>query len=390
MKFVKSAFLSVVFACVGSLCVIGGAISSCVNYNDSNRTCGGARPATCAGSYCYMGIAYKCDEKCYCTGGMSQGDGLLSHCNPANGTFKFGAISHSSSSVGVHVCPSGDYQFSDDGAGALSDCYMHCNNKKLHNMDVYCSPTKYLPAGKESSEDCPAGYACAGNVTYHTNCTNDQGREKCYGLNYAAANSSACSTCDADGKAVVKNGDLHIGCEACDAGKYTLDHQNCHDCPVGYSCQSGIRHKCTGKTYSDVEGLAECKVCSGDKKGVTYATTTVNGQTETLQTGCGICPNGKYGNDGVCEPCTAGYRCLNGEKTICAKGYYSAAGAVSCTHCPNFFTTEGPGTAWTPDANVPCTVAHIYLKNANSSGNGIMFPACLNRGDINERVLYSN
>ena len=385
MKFSKNIFCKLFVACVGLIFYSGAAIGvlNCTQNPDP-------------GKYCYeAGNKPPCPSGCWCQGGIktavkSDDNTWLSHPSNRCANRDSGASTYLSAR-GINYCPD-PFTSSDEGASAATQCYDP--NCGVHNKQVTCPQGTYLPSGEEDNRwctSCPAGHECPGG-TFLPSCTQDQGKTECSGdLYYATMGQSACSPCDGAGQRIFTSGVLNIDCQTCPDGKYALaDHSDCADCPVGYSCQSGIRHKCTGKTYSDVEGLAECKVCSGDKKGVTYTTTTVNGQTETLQTGCGICPNGKYGNDGVCEPCPAGYRCLNGEKIICAKGYYSAAGAVSCTHCPNYFTTEGPGTAWTQGENVPCTVVQIYLKDANTSGNGIMFPACLNRGDINERLLYSN
>lgn len=408
MKFVKSAFLSVVFACFGFLCVIDGAISSCVNYNDSNRTCGGARPPACAGSFCHNGVAYECRSGCYCTGGMS---------TPTTQNVENKCASHEDPSLeqfGVYLCPN-SHPKSLSGRSLITSCYSSgtCGagtdavkaNSENNGAHVYygaingCEPGKYIRFLSSGCANCPAGKYCAGlSGTKYTSCNNQGINGDCSEGNlYSLSGAAECSSCEEVGKAVVEQNGLNVNCQTCGAGKYAnATHTNCDTCPVGYECPprdenrpddrpGGIAIRCgfdgdnENNQYQDEEGKTSCKTCTGTGKGVVV---TTNDDDVRLHTGCTTCPDGTYPYNGICKTCEAGYYCKNGIRTICAKGSYAGTGQSSCAECARYYTTESTGSTSRND----CFLVRIKLK-LNQEDTGISFPTCLLQGDINMTVV---
>jgi len=72
--------------------------------------------------------------------------------------------------------------------------------------------------------------------------------------------------------------------------------------------------------------------------------------------GCTICPSGTYGKMGsTCTPCTAGYFCVGGNRTVCPAGFLSLEGASQCTvPCPAGSYCPQVGYA------LPCPTAGTY------------------------------
>ena len=347
-----------------------------------------ARSNAPAGQYWNVSALHDCEKGCYCKGGTSDGANGIRVDNACEERWHNGWTTLNNAEI--YLCPS-PFIESDEGASAVTQCYMNCtvgsSSVTLHNKDIDCEPGKYLKAGQEScTEDCPAGYACAGG-SYHTYCNGDiPGREQCSGLNYAVANSSACSPCDGAGQRIFTSGVLNIDCQTCPDGKYALaDHSDCADCPVGYKCENGVATMCgilgSENEYQNETGKTTCKMCTGDGKGVTYTPSVVGSLTVQLHTGCETCPNGQYSDSGICKPCELGHYCVNGTKTPCAKGYYAATRSrTSCSPCGTNYTTEGTGST----SASACVFDGIRLKTSSTE---IKFPACLSQGDVNTSVI---
>lgn len=400
-------FFRVFFICIFILNLCDTAVASFCNVNN---------PAP-AGEYCWSTQTHSCKPGCYCEGGNGvENGGELNSCNPADGTFKFGAISHSSPEAGVHVCPA-SYPNSSSGRSLKTSCYSSgtCGadtdavkaNSENNGAHVYygaingCDPGKYIRFLSSGCISCPAGKYCAGfSETKYTSCNNQGITGECSEGNlYSLSGAAECSSCEEVGKAVVEQNGLNVNCQTCDAGKYAnATHTNCDTCPVGYECPprdenrpddrpGGIAIRCgfdgdnENNQYQDEEGKTSCKTCTGTGKGVVVTTNDDNVQ---LHTGCTTCPDGTYPYNGICKTCEAGYSCKNGTRTICAKGTYAGTGQTSCTPCARYYTTESTGST----SRSACVFAGITLKTSSAEEEaGIKFPTCLLQGDVNMTVV---
>ena len=381
MNFRKNIFCKLFVACIWVACYAGDVYST---------TCSGVQ-AVASGYYCTASTATVCPKGCFCPGGsfatVTLGYGP-DRCNDTSGQY---APPSPGTMVnvggGAYRCYSG-YSTSALGTASAEGCQSACG---VHYKAIGVSSTKYLKAGRENADDCLAGYKCPGAPygVFIARCNGDQGIYQCgvgegKELEYAPAGASTCSTCDADGKRVVTNGELHVGCEFCPDGKYTTDHQNCLDCPAGYKCQQGVRTLCDGSDQYSNAGQSECSTCSATGKGVTYTSEQVDGETIQLHTGCETCRAGYYAVNGVCTICPAGHYCQGGQdKGECQKGWYSRQGQSSCSQCARYMTTENTGSTTSRD----CFLVRSKLKTAISGSVAVPFPVCLFLGNVNMSVV---
>lgn len=280
--------------------------------------CGSNNPAP-AGQYCWASGTHPCESGCYCTGSSDvEYGGKLNSCNASQGTFKFGAISHSSSVAGVHVCPSG-YPLSNESSDAASDCYQECSNgNRVHNKTLDCSGSYYLAPRFDGCSFCERGYKCPGINNVRPFCSgNPLGRVKCTGNQYSSENgATSCSVCDGDGMVVVVEGGLNVGCALCDGagmgvnedhtacavcrdGMYANENHVCVSCPAGHYCTNGLDNglcpagKCASNGLFCVQsGASQCKNCANG----TYSNAN--------RTNCVACNTANvYHEDGECKTC---------------------------------------------------------------------------------------
>ena len=394
MKFVKSAFLSVVFACISfSLICRYGYSATCSRWE-----------AVSALNFCEANTAYPCPAGCYCPGGTFAtlnplGTGA-DRCNDLSGTYSVGGANIGG---GAYRCPSNFRESLEGNASEKEGCFKWCDNNHssflFYNTQT-CDSGKYLKArDRTTCSDCPKGHYCRGISNAEPSCNADQGitGDCSEGNLYSLSGAAECSSCEEVGKAVVEQNGLNVNCQTCDAGKYAnATHTDCDTCPVGYECPprdenrpddrpGGIAIRCgfdgdnENNQYQDEEGKTSCKTCTGTGKGVVV---TTNDDNVRLHTGCTTCPDGTYPYNGICKTCEAGYYCKNGIRTICAKGTYAGTGQSSCAECARYYTTESTGSTSRND----CFLVRIKLK-LNQEDTGISFPTCLLQGDINMTIV---
>ena len=254
----------------------------------------------------------------------------------AAGKYKAAHTVYYGSTSSCSTCPSG--YTSAAGATAQSKCYISVaagNYLGTANGTsvTSCAAGKYKAAhtvyyGSTSScSACPSGYTSAAGAT---------AQNKCY-ISIAAGNYLGTA-----------NG---TSATACAAGKYKAAHtvnygstSSCSTCPSGYTSAAGAtaQNKCyisisAGYYLGTANGTTATACAAGKYK----AAHTVNyGSTSS----CATCAAGTYntgtGNTG-CTTCPAGYYCTGGtNKTACASGTTSDAGATAASSCYTLYKDE--------------------------------------------------
>lgn len=257
-----------------------------------NTTCSGgsrlyyARPRCYSGQYlpAQASSCSSCPAGKYCD--VYNGDYVVSSCNDQ----------------GITGSCTGN-QYSTSGAQACSLCNgvgraVKKNNAGTLNVgcDV-CDEGTYANDGHTACEICEAGYACTNGMK--TQCTGNQ-----YSNTEGA---SQCTECTGNGKAVVKNNGLNVGCDVCPPGTYANDdHSQCIVCPAGYACSNGFKNDdlCPpGTCAANANGICvssggvQCKTCSEINSSKPYSVST--------RTQCVECNEAEkyYDEDYECQNC---------------------------------------------------------------------------------------
>ena len=217
-------------------------------------------------------------------------------------------ISSCTSDQGITGLCTGN-EYSTSGAQVCSTCNGEGRAVKKNNVGTLnigcdvCDYGTYANDGHTACEICEEGYACTNGIK--TQCTGNQ---------YSGAGASQCTECTGNGKAVVKNGTLNVGCDVCPPGKYAnADHTQCIDCPPGHACSNGVDNDlCPPGTCAAYQGSggvfhcvnsrgAECKTCSEINSSKPYSVSTrtqcveCDGASDYYENGeCQSCPNVPY------------------------------------------------------------------------------------------------
>lgn len=143
----------------------------------------------------------------------------------------------------------------------------------------------------------------------------------------------------------------YSGCEPCQPGTKSTDHQTCTPCSPGTHSASNaslVCDSCPQNTYSG-QGQSTCTPCPASTFGAPTGSTNVSACNQTCDPGtysepgsssCLPCQGGTYSTGGTaCFPCpeytysTAGSSsCLD-----CPIGLYAPPGSASCSPCPDGF-----------------------------------------------------
>jgi hypothetical protein len=217
-------------------------------------------------------------------------------------------------------CPPGTYSPSI-GLGDPEKC-IECSYGK------YCDDYALItPAG-----DCAPGFFCDPGKT-----TSEPAEGICLEGFYCPEGSAVQIPCD---MGYYNNEIQRSECDICEDGSYcTGEDAQPSNCPKGYECPEGTRFDkefpCPDGTYSDVEGLGQCKECPPGRECNSAAETALTPcpvyKYCPARTGWGIiCPAGYYNLDSEgleagedCLPCPSGNYCVDGKITDqCAPGYF--------------------------------------------------------------------
>jgi len=270
------------------------------------------------------------------------------------------------------LCPAGKYcnqlNLTEPGNG---DCFggYFCGQGSS-------SPTpngtvvKGVGGGWTGYGDCPAGHYCPNGTQAPVPCSPGK-----YNPHKGALAEISCVSCP-EGSFCETPG-LGAPTNNCTAGYYCpqgsiTGNSSANLCPSGYSCPPGssMAIKCSGGTYSDLPGLAECKYCparfycpdnsnqtiecpvgSYCPNGTEYHILCPNGTYGAMAglgnvAQCQACPAGQYCTDGqISGNCSAGYICtiknyeatpnVPGRGTPCPKGHYCPRGIPAAVPCPD-------------------------------------------------------
>ena len=274
-----------------------------------------------AGSYCPdHGIERACPEGTVSSGGAA-------HCTACQAGTRANNARTSCSN-----CSSGQvsYARADQNASNKKNCFacpagFRCPDRNAYNM-VKCRKGTYRRSVDSANAciTCPTGSKCPNIDESPTACPNSQ---------YSTAGSTSCLVVPAG---FVKTGGGTIS--KCNPGQYYVPATNgavarCETCEANYYCPSvTLGHiPCPPGTYSDSTGATSCTVCE-------------EGNYCPGVSAMRICPSGTYSKAGQskCNPCQAGYRCINEGRTDpatdpCPAGSYCPIadnGAVSEEVCP--------------------------------------------------------
>lgn len=196
-----------------------------------------------------------------------------------------------------------------------------------------CSKGYYLPANSGSCKKCDAGSYCTGGTFAASN--KAQGISDCEAGWYSEAGASKCTKCPTDYTSKAKAISISKCYRQVSGGKSLLHlgtTDRIRDCSAGtssitrdvYYGNSSICDKCDAGKYQDKPGQTSCETC---KMGYYSAAGAVT---------CTVCPDGTMSNskrDG-CDKCIMGTACKSGERKFCGAGTYSEnSGSSDCSDC---------------------------------------------------------
>lgn len=226
--------------------------------------------------------------------------------------------------VAAETCPAG--QIPSSSTGGATSCVSCPAGKSSTPGDLTCTgcPAGTACPGGVASQTCPTGFASTAGATSCSRCPP--------GYTTPAAGAAACSPCPAG--SICPGG---AAAQSCIAGTVPNSSMTaCVSCPAGSAAAAGATSctQCAAGTYS-VGGATSCTQCPA-------------GRTSTQGASLCICPTGQILNSSMTaciSSCPAG-SVPNSSRTICmtcAAGTYAAAGATSCTPCAagTYSDTEG-------------------------------------------------
>ena len=250
-------------------------------------------------------------------------------------------------------------------------------------------------------ESCPSGHRCPGGTKAmpcfpgsfrsETSLSTDESRKSCdpcvagrYQGDGGKEDCSACPEgyfCIESSTAPIQCGSVALYCptespivNAATSGYYTTPTSAPAEnrvaqqrCEAGFACVGGVREECVeGSTYQSNHSQTSCITCSTCPAG-TYETSACTTMSDT-----------------VCEPCPAGFACLEGVKASCtASSTYqpdpSKSSCLTCSTCPAG-TYESSACTTTSD-----TVCEDCLAgSASIGGASAMCTPCTGDGQYSE------
>jgi hypothetical protein len=228
---------------------------------------------------------------------------------------------------------------------------------------------------------CPAGYYCpqtidtAGNANGNLKLPCPSGT---YNSLTGKSNISACSNCAVNTYSLGGQ----TNCTNCLAGTYSIPGQPCSNCPVN--------------TYSsDGQPCVNCPTNSTSPAGSSNISNCTCGANYMMSSGQCVCGPNTYGTT-ICSSCPANatcpggatFQCLSnyysdGTRCIaCGTGFYSLAGATTCSSCPvaNSISCTSP-TSFSCQSN--------YFSNADICQSCPIGSTCAPGGGCNATGLTS-
>lgn len=160
----------------------------------------------------------------------------MTNCNPGY-SFNYGNSVINMDSVKCEKCPENYYRMKNN-----STC-LHC------------------PEGYVSSEGSVKCKRASEHDTIHTLCKIGS----VVGNDSFAEHRNSCKKCNKADREYMPYYNNDDTCLICPAGSVITCDSNCVKCPVGYYEKNNKCVECDAKTYNDVEGAMECKVCNNDK-----------------------------------------------------------------------------------------------------------------------------
>lgn len=289
------------------------------------------------GSYCELtgltSVTAQCSEGYYCPPGQSVAAPASYICPPG------------------HYCPTGSIQPTPCPAGN----YTYINGSSTCTA---CPQGKWCDVGTVTPAPCPTNFYCPLGVNSPITCPNGT-----YGNTTGLSDSKECVLCPASKYCI--NGRIAGSCDAgyfCNSGSgtptptYVAPGTSCSPgclCPAGHYCPAGTNTpvKCPDGKYSPGDGASTAQSCGACPAGYLCLA--------DAQTPCSIgyycpggnrsleypCPIGTY-NDlrqqadySSCKPCPAGYICNEagiglGNVTNCPPGHFCVQGSVTPAACP--------------------------------------------------------
>lgn len=160
----------------------------------------------------------------------------MTNCNPGY-SFNYDNSVINMNSVKCEKCPENHYRMKNN-----STC-LHC------------------PEGFVSSEGRTKCKRAGENDTIHTLCEFGS----VVGNNPFAEHRNSCKKCNKDDREYMPNYNNADNCLICPAGSVITRDSNCIKCPIGYYEKNNQCVECDVKTFNDIEGAMQCKICNNDK-----------------------------------------------------------------------------------------------------------------------------
>ena len=311
-------------------------------------------------------------------------------------------------------CPQGQYWSSSDETCVVCEPGYFCSNGERQS----CSAGTY-------SQDLGASECLLCDIGYYAENSGATECDACPQGTYSNEERTACVPCTVAGQYL--DGDECKACptEGYDAGLYRpyrfADYTGIFQCGIElnqqgttkFNSEISVKWRYDGNTWVQEEGnsvsvlpmsYVYVKKPDDDDANSDWCKDCPDGSINISggQSACTSCPPGHCMDGNTCRECTAGYMCPYGNDNhvqacdadflgsyiygiaICPAGTFSRAGQATCSECAAGYTTEGPGTAYNPQASV-CIKEKI--KFGISGAVPSEFPACLNQGRINSRVV---
>jgi len=160
----------------------------------------------------------------------------MTNCNPGY-SFNYDNSVINMNSVKCEKCPENHYRMKNN-----STC-LHC------------------PEGFVSSEGSTKCKRAGEHDTIHTLCEFGS----VVGNNPFAEHRNSCKKCNKYDREYMPYYNNADNCLICPAGSVITRDSNCIKCPIGYYENNNKCVECDVKTFNDIEGAMQCKVCNNDR-----------------------------------------------------------------------------------------------------------------------------
>ena len=255
----------------------------------------------------------------------------------------------------IRKCPRGTFN-NGTGLSQKHQCLVclpgyYCENEGLTEPQGLCAPGFFCKCGSKQKEPSGLCFNNSSNLPNEGDCATDAIAGPCPKGYYCPEGTSIPKTCTGGS---FSNQSGLAECVKCPAGFYCPKLSENIPCPQGYFCPEGtgpnyFKNKCPKGTYGDMvraQNIDECKKCPAGYYCDTQGSTSTSGK------------------------CEAGYYCKEGSKShrpkdgLCPVGTYCEEGSSEPTGCSPGFFCERAGL---DKPSGSCSSGFFCLGNSSTS-----------------------